>query len=251
MSGKLEKKVKGTAETFTESEDVAKVHVKPIKCLNERQKQLIKTIDEKEVTICSGLAGSGKTFMSLWLALKMLEKKQVERIVLVKSVTTVPNEEIGYLRGSLEEKMEPFMISFFGNIDKLIGERQREKLVEDGKIVVQPIAYLRGVNIDRSIVLLDEAQNITIPTFKTIITRIGEGSKYVILGDTEQVDMKRREESALSKLIDLFTDDEIVGVCSFTDADCVRNPIIPHMLDKIKSLEMSVVDASLGQKKKK
>lgn len=231
------KKVKGTTETFEIVEDKVKVHIKPIKCLNPKQKYLIKCIEDKEITICCGVAGSGKTYMSLWVALKMLEKQQVEKIVLVKSVTTVPGEDLGYLPGDVDEKMAHYMISFFGNIDKIIGERQREKLVNDGKIVIQPIAFLRGVNIDRSIVILDEAQNVTIPTFKTIITRIGQGSKYVILGDTEQVDIKRKNDSALAKLMQLFAEDPLVGVCRFNEDECVRNPIIPHMLDMIKTIE--------------
>lgn len=242
------KKVQGTKQTF--EEEACRVHTKPIKCLNERQKELVKSIEEHEITICNGLAGSGKTYMALWKALKMLEKREVERIVLVKSVTTIEDENLGFLPGDIDEKMSPFLVSFYGNIDKLIGEKDRIRLCEQKKIMVQPLCYIRGINIDNSIVLLDEAQNITIPIFKSIITRIGTNSKYVIMGDVEQIDMKKKSQSALGKIIDLFADDELIGVVKFTDEDCVRNPIIPHLLDKIKELEIQL-DSSMCYNQKK
>lgn len=229
------KKVKGTKQTFVETEP--KLHVKQIKCKNQRQKEFLSAIDSHEVTICTGIAGCGKTYLAAYKALKMLEKNQIEKIVLVKSVTTLPDEEVGFLPGNIREKLDPFMISFYGNIDKIIGEEERKRLIKEGKIQIQPLAYIRGINIDKSIVILDECQNLTINTFKSIITRIGQNSKYIIMGDTEQIDIKRKEKSVLSKLIELFRDSESVGTVSFTDEDCVRNPIIPYLLDKIKTIE--------------
>ena len=129
------------------------------------------------------------------------------------------------------------MMSFTGNIDKLVGERVRKKLMEQGKIRVLPLAYIRGINIDDSIVLLDEAQNLSASVFKTIITRIGQNSKYIITGDTEQIDLKNKKTSVLSKVIDLFKEDELIGTIKFEEEDCVRNPIIPHILEKLKILE--------------
>ena len=86
----------------------------------------------------------------------MLDKKKVDKIVLVKSVTTLPEEDLGYLLGSEKDKMAPFILSFTGNIDKLIGEEERKKLFKNNKIVVQPIAYIRGITIDNAVVILDE-----------------------------------------------------------------------------------------------
>lgn len=97
--------------------------------MNPRQKEFLKSINEHEVTICSGTPGSGKTFLSLYSFLKMLEKNQISQILLVKSVTQIPHEEVGFLKGSLEEKLLPSMQSYFHNIDKLIGEEQRKKLI--------------------------------------------------------------------------------------------------------------------------
>ena len=236
MSGKS-KKVKGTKQTFEFVEKQKKFHVKQIKCLNSKQKEFVKSIENKEITFCSGPAGSGKTFMALWTALKLLEKNQFEQIILAKSVTSIPGEEIGILPGDIYEKMDPFLISFFGNIDKLIGEEERKRLIKENKIKIQPLMYIRGINIDKSIVILDEAQNINLSVFKTIIARIGSDSKYIICGDVEQIDLKKKSESSLAKLMELFQNDDLIGVVQFNNEDCVRNPIIPHLLNKMKTIE--------------
>lgn len=234
--GKTKKK-KGTKTQLEFIEKDVKFHVKPVKCLNEKQKEFINSIKTKEISICTGISGSGKTFLALWQALRLLEKKEYETLVLVKSVQTLPQEETGFLPGDIQEKMDPFMLSFYGNLDKLIGEETRKYLVSTGKIKIQPLAYVRGINIDNSIVIIDEVQNLSIDTFKTIITRIGQNSKYIIMGDVEQIDLKNKNLSSLQKLMDLFQDDELIGTISFTKDDCVRNPIIPHLLDKIKTIE--------------
>jgi phosphate starvation-inducible PhoH-like protein len=155
MSGKS-KKVKGTKQTLEYVEQPEKLHVKPIKCKNQRQKELLNSIDSHEVTICNGLAGSGKTYVALYYALKALEKGQCDKIVLVKSVTTLDQEDIGFLPGDIQQKMDPFLYSYYGNIDKIIGEEWRKRLVKEGKIQVQPLAYIRGINIDNAVCIIDE-----------------------------------------------------------------------------------------------
>ena len=231
------RKIKGTKSQLEYKETEFKWHVKPVKCLNQKQKEFVRSIREKEITICSGPSGSGKTYVALWEALRLLEKKQFDQIVLVKSVTTVPGEEIGFMPGDMYEKMDPFIVSFTGNLDKLIGEDARKYLINSGKIKIQPLAFARGINIDHSIVILDEVQNLPLDTFKTIITRIGTGSRYVIMGDYSQTDLKIKSKSCLQKLLELFQEDELVGTGTFGKEDCVRNPIIPHLLDKLEILE--------------
>lgn len=231
------KKVKGTKQTLEYVEQVEKLHVKTIKCKNARQKEFLKTIEDKEVTICNGLAGSGKTYVALYYALKALEKGKYDKIVLVKSVTTLDQEDVGFLPGDIAQKMDPFMYSYYGNIDKIIGEEWRKRLVKEGKIQIQPLAYIRGINIDNAICIIDECQNLYLDAFKSIITRIGENSKYIILGDCQQIDRKHKKSSILEKIISIFQDSEYVGTVEFQPEDCVRNPIIPRILDKLKLIE--------------
>ncbi len=209
------------------------MNLRPLKCLNERQEQLEKSIKEKEITITSGLAGSGKTYVALHTALSLLGGRY-KKVILVKSVTTLPEEELGFLKGDLTEKMEPFMMSYKGNIKKLIGDRQMDELFKDGIIEVLPLAYIRGLSIDNSIVIVDEAQNISNALFKTVITRIGSNSKYIFMGDTEQIDKKDASSSCLKTVMGIFKDSEEIGTVEFTEDDCVRNPLIPKILDKLK-----------------
>ena len=101
-------------------------------------------------------------------------------------------------------------------------------------IEILPLAYARGLSIDDSIVIIDEAQNMDAHTFKTIITRIGENSKYIFLGDTEQVDRKKKHESSLQTMIDILGPTKIVATLEFTDDDCVRNPLIPKIIQALR-----------------
>lgn len=195
------------------------------------------SIDSKEhLYITDNHVVTHNTFIALYNALKLLEQGY-KRIVLVKSVTTLEEENIGFLPGDLETKMQPFMMSYTGNLNKLVGEKEAEQMFKDKIVEILPLAYIRGINIDDSIVLLDETQNLNLNTFKSIITRIGTNSKYIIMGDTEQIDMKDRNKSALIKVMELFKDSDVVGTVEFTDEDCVRNPIIPYLLNKIKEIE--------------
>lgn len=130
------KKVKGTKQTLEFVEEPKKLHVKQLKCMNSRQKEFARSIENKTITFAEGPAGAGKTYVALSIALKMLEKKQIGQIVLVKSAITLPDENIGFLPGTADEKLEPAMISFTGNIDKIIGESDRKWLMDTKQIVV-------------------------------------------------------------------------------------------------------------------
>ena len=200
---------------------------------NEKQQELIDLIKKKEITIVSGPSGTGKTYVTLATALSLLGETY-KRIILVKSVTTIPGEEIGFLKGDMEQKMEPFVMSYMWNIDKICGPDSSNTLLTKKLIEILPLAYIRGLSIDNSIVIIDEAQNIDAHTFKTMMTRIGEDSKYIFLGDVEQIDRKKKSESCLQKVMDIFKDSPIIGTIEFTDEDCVRNPIIPKILSILR-----------------
>ena len=200
---------------------------------NEKQRELVDLINEKEVVIATGVAGTGKTYVTLATALSLLDQTY-KKIILVKSVTTLPGEEIGFLKGGIEQKMEPSVMSYMWNIDKICGEDAAKSLLDKRILEILPLAYIRGLSIDNSIVIIDEAQNIDNHTFKTIMTRIGTDSKYILLGDTEQIDRRRKTESCLDQVLSIFQDDPLIGTIEFTDEDCVRNPIIPKILSVLR-----------------
>lgn len=231
------KKVKGTKQTLQYVETQEKLHVKQIKCKNQRQKEFLQTIDSHEVTICTGPAGTSKTYTAVYAALKALEKKEVEQIILLKPNLDVGGFELGLLPGSFEEKTDPYLYSYYDQIDQMIGEDWRNSLIKDGKIKVIPIALLRGRTFLNSFVLADEIQNCNYEAFKTIITRIGEGSRYVLMGDIGQIDLKKKNQSPLKDIINLFKDDPQIGTFEFTEEDVIRHPIITHILNKLKTIE--------------
>ena len=209
----------------------------PLKCKNSNQKLLAAAIKNKDVVMCTGPAGCGKTHVALLQALLLLNKEpdNYDKIVLIKSVTTVKEEAIGFIPGSVEEKMDPYMFSFTYLIDKIFNKKGKSKdLIGSGLVEVMPLAFIRGVNIERAIIIIDEAQNLTMDLFKTTITRLGEGSKIILLGDIEQIDMDRKSNSGFEKLCNLFNESNIVKIVRFTDEDCVRNPIIPEILKTLR-----------------
>ena len=207
--------------------------IKDFHAKNQKQQQLVNLIEDKEVILATGVAGTGKTYVALATALSLLGPIY-KKVVLVKSVTTLPGEEIGFLKGGMEQKMEPFVMSYVWNIDKICGQGSASSLMNKKIVEVLPLAFIRGLSIDNSIVIIDEAQNIDTHTFKTMMTRIGEDSKYIFLGDVEQIDRKKKSESCLQKVMDIFKDSPIMGTIEFTDEDCVRNPIIPKILSVLR-----------------
>lgn len=210
-----------------------------IKCKNENQKLVIESIKNNEITIVSGLPGTGKTFLACAEALKLIKTKpKYKKILLVKSVIQLSGEELGFLPGDLKDKLDPYMISFIDNFEKIIGESLTNKLRELGLIQIQPLAFVRGRSIDNTIIIVDEAQNISIQNMRTLMTRIGDNSKMVILGDVKQKDIKNPKNSSLEVVIDKFEGIDGFGCVSLRNPDdIVRNPIIKIIEKVFEELE--------------
>jgi phosphate starvation-inducible PhoH-like protein len=198
------------------------------KCKNKNQAKVRESIRNKEISIVSGLPGTGKTYIACAEALKLIKSKpKYKKILLVKSVTQLKGEDLGFLPGDLKDKLDPYMISFIDNFEKLIGETMTRKLRELGLINIQPLAIIRGRSIDNTIIIVDEAQNISVENMRTLMTRIGDNSKMVILGDVKQKDIKNKKDSSLEVIIERFKDVEGFGCVELRNPDdVVRNPII-------------------------
>jgi phosphate starvation-inducible protein PhoH and related proteins len=205
--------------------------IKP-KFKTENQKVFWNLIDEKEITICAGLPGSGKTYVALSKALSLLKNpnNKIDRIVLVKPAIEA-EEKMGFLPGDADEKMAPYMFPTFYTLEKIISSDTIEKLRSAGIIQVLPVAFARGLTIDNSVVVADEMQNVTPSWMKTLLTRIGESSKFILLGDVEQSDrFRKKEESGLYDALERYTNLTKFGIFRFVKGDCVRNPIIEDIL---------------------
>ena len=209
-------------------------------CKSENQKKFTQAIDKSEIAVCYGLAGGGKTYVSMMKALQYYMKGKIQKIYLIKSVTPIPGEELGFLKGNMKDKIEPFAYSFIHACKKIIGEPLVRKLEHLGVIEFLPIAFLRGASLGpRAMVVVDEAQNISVASLRTILTRIEKGTKVIILGDTKQVDMKKGSHSSLKYFIDHFKDypENEISFVEFTKVDQVRNPLINKLEDTFDELE--------------
>ena len=207
-----------------------------LKAKNKKQKELINLINEKEITFVAGPAGSGKTFLALAKSLQLIsdEKTEYEKIYLLKSVITLQEENIGYIKGEIDDKLKPSVMSFLMNLNKLIDTSQMNKLIENELVVALPIGYMRGLSIDNSIIILDEVQNITLENLRTILTRIGENSKIIAMGDLRQIDIKNKSRSSLYTAMSLFEGIEEIGTFEFNEEDIVRNPLIQKIERKFE-----------------
>lgn len=209
-----------------------------LKAKTENQRKLINSMKNNTITICSGSPGSGKTYVTCAAALEILKNDpKIKKIVIAKSVTVLQDEEVGFLKGTLKEKMEPVMYSFTGNFEKIIGLQKLEALKLNGYIQELPIAYIRGITIDNALIIVDETQNITKINAKSIMTRLGENSKMIFLGDLEQVDMKKPQLSALKHILKIFSDEPDFGTVELTDDDIVRHPLIKVIIKKFRENE--------------
>jgi len=210
-----------------------------IKYRSKTQKDVVQSIERNVISIVMGPPGTGKTYLTCARALKFIKDDPLtyKKIVLIKSVNVPKDEEIGYLKGTLEEKMEMYMYPFISNFHKVIGKQATEDLKHSGVIEILPIKFALGVTLDDSIIIVDEAQQISKDNLRTLITRIGNISKMVFLGDIKQKSVNKREKSALEILIEHFAGIDEIGIVELGKDDIVRHPIIKKLEEIFDSIE--------------
>jgi phosphate starvation-inducible PhoH-like protein len=226
LSHDEEQEVVNAMEDREASKNPLNAHI-DLKLKTENQKKFVNLIKEKEIVVAAGFAGTGKTFLSCAKALLLLKTDpRYRKIMLVKSVTGLKGEDVGHLKGELADKMAPYMESFKDNFKKIVGKAAADQLQSMGIIEILPLSFIRGRTIDNTIIIIDEAQNISFDNMKSILTRIGENSKIIIIGDTKQIDLKNKRDSSLLFIMEQFSKNALFGVVHFEREDQVRNPII-------------------------
>jgi phosphate starvation-inducible protein PhoH and related proteins len=194
-----------------------------------RQKEYIDYLNDPYVHILFGVgpAGTGKTYIATMWAAIALQNDIFDKIIITRPTVSV-SEKIGYLPGTLEEKMEPWLMPIIDVLEEVLGKPKVETFIRLGKIEIAPLAFMRGRTFKNAIVLLDEAQNCTSDQFKMFLTRIGEGSKMVITGDMKQSDFQKN--NGLSDFIKRFTATDGIELIEFDKSDIQRHHLIEHIL---------------------
>jgi phosphate starvation-inducible PhoH-like protein len=227
----------GSANQFKNDISVAK-----FKSNSVNQAAIIKSIIDKDntITIVHGKPGTGKTFSAIQGALKAFKNGTYSKLYLSKSVKTLDNksEDIGFLKGSLEEKIAPFMFSYDFNFKQIISSAVYEAARQSQIIEFLPLAYIRGIGLNNCVIILDEAQNINNSILRTVLSRIGKNCKLIILGDTQQKDSSISQSSGLEFLIKHFQDIKGFNVIEMTAEDQSRADIINHIEDRYDELEL-------------
>ncbi len=210
-----------------------------IKMKNEKQKELIKKIHDNEIIFISGPAGTGKTFIALKAAIEVLinDKDDIINQILITKPIVEAGESIGFLPGKVDEKIDPYMHSFESNFKKLIGGAATKSLFENEIVKSVPLAYMRGATFHKSIAILDEAQNTTKTGLKLFLSRKGEGSKLIVIGDIDQTDLKLKhdEENALQDAFSRFQNINKLAFMEFTEDDIVRSSILIELMKRYKN----------------
>jgi phosphate starvation-inducible PhoH-like protein len=204
------------------------------KFLSESQREYYEKLHEAQITICSGPAGVGKSYIAMKAAIDLLVDPSTpfEKIIIVRPAVEA-EEKLGSLPGNVEEKLDPYIFPTYYLLNKIIGKDAREKLKEMEVIEVFALAYMRGMNIDNSILVFEEAQNSTPNQMKLLLTRIGFNSKFFISGDLEQTDRyKDKTQSGLYDAIKRFQNVKQILCHEFSQKDVVRNPLITKILEK-------------------
>jgi len=195
--------------------------------LNEEQKEAKAKILDNTVTLLAGAAGSGKTLLACQIGLERLFMREVDKVIITRP--TVSKEEIGFLPGDLREKMDPWVQPIYQNMYLLYDKDKIEKHIQAGDIEIVPVSFMRGRTFVNSIVIVDEAQNVTHEQMEMIVTRIGKGSKMIICGDDHQVDLKQKRDSGFKFLYAAAK--KIKNLCAISLKQNHRDPIVEDLIN--------------------
>ncbi len=207
-----------------------------IKARTPNQQRLVDAVRKADMVFAVGPAGTGKTYTAVAMAVKALKERQVRRIILTRPAVEA-GENLGFLPGDLREKLDPYLQPLFDALKDMIPANRLFGHMEEGVIQIAPLAFMRGRTLDHAFVILDEAQNATLPQLKMFLTRMGRNAKFVITGDMTQVDLPDRQPSGLMPAVEMLRDVEGITVVELDEKDIIRHELVIRVLGAFKKLE--------------
>lgn len=205
------------------------VNGKSIYARSKNQQALVKSYEDNDLLFAIGPAGSGKTYTAIALAVRALKNKEVRRIILSRPAVEA-GEKLGFLPGDMKEKIDPYLQPLYDALQDMIPAAKLTEYMEKGTIQIAPLAFMRGRTLSDAVVILDEAQNTTVPQLKMFLTRLGMGGKMIVTGDLTQVDLPASQKSGLRDAIERFQNIKGLRIIEFDEKDIIRHPLVKHIV---------------------
>lgn len=207
---------------------------KPIKCKSENQQQLVDAYEKNDIVFATGPAGTGKTYLSIALAVRALKEKTARKIILSRPAVEA-GEKLGFLPGDMKEKIDPYLQPLYDALGDMLPAVKLQDMMEKNIIQIAPLAFMRGRTLSDAVVILDEAQNTTPAQLRMFLTRMGWDTKMIITGDMTQIDLPRGQRSGLSEALQILKDVEGIGFVELNKKDIVRHKLVTRIVNAYES----------------
>jgi len=230
--------VKGHKTKEENSKDVIVYNLsgKPIKSRSQNQQQLIDAYEENDMVFAIGPAGTGKTYLSIALAVKALKEKRAKRIILSRPAVEA-GEKLGFLPGDMKEKIDPYLQPLYDALEDMLPQAKLQDMMEKHVIQIAPLAFMRGRTLSDAVVILDEAQNTTPAQIRMFLTRMGWNTKMIITGDLTQVDLPRGQKSGLMQAMEILEGTKGISIIRMDDKDIVRHKLVTRIVNKFQEYD--------------
>ena len=207
---------------------------KPIKCKSENQQKLVDAFENNDMIFATGPAGTGKTYLSIALAVRALKEKAIRKIILSRPAVEA-GEKLGFLPGDMKDKIDPYLQPLYDALEDMLPAVKLQDMMEKNIIQIAPLAFMRGRTLSDAVVILDEAQNTTTAQLRMFLTRMGWNTKMVITGDMTQIDLPRGQRSGLAESLDILKNVEGIGFVSLGQKDIVRHKLVTRIVNAYES----------------
>ena len=223
---------------------------RPIKSRSENQQQLIDAYEKNDMVFAVGPAGTGKTYLSIALAVKALKEKAIKKIILSRPAVEA-GEKLGFLPGDMKDKIDPYLQPLYDALEDMIPAVKLQDMMEKHIIQIAPLAFMRGRTLSDAVVILDEAQNTTSQQIRMFLTRMGMNNKMIITGDLTQIDLPREQRSGLKEALKILDGVEGIGVVKLGQKDIVRHKLVTRIVNAYDKYDKERAEAREAQKAEK